>query len=121
MFDEMSIRENIHFNQTFDCIDGFEDCGRLGRTRSIANHALVFMIRDLQRKWKQTVAYFFTHGSTKAEMTVQYLREVLDACQNAGLKVVATVCDNCWVLPKGNYSSDFIIKKLQQCMILPTS
>jgi hypothetical protein len=26
-------------------------------------------------------------------MTVQYLKEVLDACQNTGLKVVATVCD----------------------------
>jgi hypothetical protein len=27
------------------------------------------------------------------KMTVQYLNEVLDACQNTGLKVVATVCD----------------------------
>jgi hypothetical protein len=26
-------------------------------------------------------------------MTVQLLDEVLDACQNAGLRVVATVCD----------------------------
>jgi len=25
MFDEMSIRENLHFNQKFGCIDGFED------------------------------------------------------------------------------------------------
>jgi hypothetical protein len=39
------------------------------------------------------VAYYFTRGSTKAEVIVQYLKEVLDACQNAGLKVVATVCD----------------------------
>ncbi|PNF14733.1 hypothetical protein B7P43_G08923 [Cryptotermes secundus] len=129
MFDEMSIRENLHFNQKFDCIGGFEDCGSQGRTCSIANHALLFMIHDLLRKWKQPVAYYFTRGSTKAEMIVQYLKEVLDACQNAGLKVVATVCDmgannvmalNCWVLPEGNHSSDFAIKKLQQCMIHPT-
>ncbi|PNF39995.1 hypothetical protein B7P43_G15587, partial [Cryptotermes secundus] len=93
MFDEMSIRENLHFNQKFDCIEGFEDCGSQGRTCSIANHALLFMIRGLRRKWKQPVAYYFTRGSTKAEMVVQYLKEVLDACQNAGLKVVATVCD----------------------------
>jgi hypothetical protein len=26
-------------------------------------------------------------------MIVQYLNEVLDTCQNAGLKMVATVCD----------------------------
>ncbi|XP_023719162.1 uncharacterized protein LOC111870825 [Cryptotermes secundus] len=45
MFDEMSIRENLHFNQKFDCIEGFEDCGSQGRTCSIANHALLFMIR----------------------------------------------------------------------------
>ncbi|PNF31489.1 hypothetical protein B7P43_G00752 [Cryptotermes secundus] len=89
MFDEMSIRENLHFNQKFDCIEGFEVCGSQGRTCSIANHALLFMIHDLQRKWKKPVAYYFTHGSREAEMIVQYLKEVLDACQ----KVVATVCD----------------------------
>jgi hypothetical protein len=38
------------------------------------------MIRGLRRKWKQPVA-------------VQYLRQILDTCQNAGLKFVATVCD----------------------------
>jgi hypothetical protein len=27
MFDEMSIRENVLFNQKFDCIEGFEDLG----------------------------------------------------------------------------------------------
>jgi hypothetical protein len=27
MFDEMSIKENLHFNQKFECIEGFEDHG----------------------------------------------------------------------------------------------
>jgi hypothetical protein len=39
------------------------------------------------------VSYCFTCGNTKAEVTVQYLKEVLDACQNAGLTVVTTVYD----------------------------
>jgi hypothetical protein len=39
------------------------------------------------------VAYYFTHRNTKAKVIVQYSNEVLDTCQNAGLKVVATVCD----------------------------
>jgi hypothetical protein len=39
------------------------------------------------------VAYYLSRGSTKAEMLVQFLREVLDACQNVGLHVVATVYD----------------------------
>jgi hypothetical protein len=93
LFDEMSIRETVRFNQKFDCIEGFEDLGSQGRTCNIANHALLFMVRGLHRKWKQPVAYYLSRGSTKAEMLVQFLREVLGTCQNVGLHVVATVCD----------------------------
>jgi len=93
MFDEMSIREHLHFNQKIDCIEGFEDLGRHGRTSNTANHALVFMLRGLCKRWKQPVAYYLTRGSTKGEMLANFLEEVLDACHNAGLVVVTTVCD----------------------------
>ena len=83
LFDEMSIRENVWFNQKFDCIEGYEDT---------ANHAQLFMVHGLHWKWKQPVAYYLSRGSTKAEMLMQFLKEVLDACQNVGLHVVATVC-----------------------------
>jgi hypothetical protein len=91
--DEMSIRENLHYSQKFDCIEGFEDLGRQGKKSKIANHTLVFMVCGLRRKWKQPVAYYFIRGSIKAEVIKKLLKEVLDACQNAGLRVVATVCD----------------------------
>ena len=83
----------MHFNQKIDCIEGFEDLGRHGRTSNNANHALVFMLRGLRKRWKQPVAYYLTHGSTEGHMLVDFLMEVLDACHNAGLVVVATVCD----------------------------
>jgi hypothetical protein len=86
----MSIRENVRFNQKLDCIKGFEDYGR-ERTCNIANHALLFMARDLHGKRKQPVAYYFIRGSTKAGLLKKFL-EVLGACQNAGLHVVATIC-----------------------------
>jgi hypothetical protein len=89
----MSIRENVLYNQKFDCIEGFEDLGSQGRTRNIENHALLFMICGLHRKWKQQVAYCLSCGSTKSEMIMQFFKEILDACQNVGLRVVATVCD----------------------------
>jgi len=38
-------------------------------------------------------AYCLSCENTKAKMLVQYLSDVLDACQNVGLHVVATVCD----------------------------
>ena len=41
----------------------------------------------------QPMAYYLSHGSTKAEMLVQFFKEVLGACQNVGLHVVAIVCD----------------------------
>jgi hypothetical protein len=40
-----------------------------------------------------TSSYYLIQGSTKGEMLVNFLMEVLDDCQNAGLEVVATVCD----------------------------
>ena len=93
MFDEMSIREHLHFNQKTGCIDGYEDLGRHGRTSNIANHALVFMLRGLRKRWKQPVAYYLTCGSTNGDMLVDFLKEVLGACHTVGLVVVATVCD----------------------------
>jgi hypothetical protein len=88
MFDEMSIRENLHYNQKFHCVEGFEELGRQGRTSKISNYALGFMVRGLHRKWNQPVAYYFSRESTKAEMIVELLGEVLDACQSAGLRDV---------------------------------
>jgi hypothetical protein len=46
MYDEMSIRENLHCNQKFECIEGFEDLGSHGRTSSIADHALAFYTKS---------------------------------------------------------------------------
>ena len=37
LFDEMSVRENVWFNQKFDCIEGYEDLGSQGKTCNIAN------------------------------------------------------------------------------------
>jgi hypothetical protein len=67
------------------------DLGSQGRTCNIANRALLFMVRGLHRKWKQPVAYYLSCGSTKAEILVQFLREVLGACQNVGMHLVASL------------------------------
>jgi hypothetical protein len=47
MSDEMSIKENLHFSQKFDYIEGFENCGSWGRIHDIASDALVFTICGL--------------------------------------------------------------------------
>ena len=93
MFHEMSIKENLHFNQKCGCIEGFEDLGSHSRTSSIANHALVFVLLGLHKKWKQPVACYLIHRSTKAEMLINFLMEVFGASHNVGLDVVAIMGD----------------------------
>jgi hypothetical protein len=73
MFYEMSIRENVDYNQKVGCIEGFEDLGSHSRTSSIANRALAFMLCGLRKKWMQPVAYYLIHGSSKGEMLVNFL------------------------------------------------
>ena len=130
MLDEMSFTENLHFSQKFDCIDVCEDLGSQGRTSNNANHALFFMLRGLRKRWKQPVAYYLVHGSTKCEMLINLLKEVLDVCHDAGLEVVATMCDmganNVKALKllrvlKRHLFSGFMIKKLQLYLVLPIS
>jgi hypothetical protein len=62
-------------------------------TSNIANQGLVFMLHDICKKWKQPVAFYLIWGSTNCETLVIFLMEVLDACHNAVLIVVATVFD----------------------------
>jgi hypothetical protein len=43
--------------------------------------------------WKQPVAYYMICGSTESDVRVNFLMEVLDTCQNAGLDIIDTVCN----------------------------
>jgi hypothetical protein len=51
------------------------------------------MVCGLYRNWKQPDNYYFSRASTKANLLVRFLNEDLGAYQNAGLHVVATICD----------------------------
>jgi hypothetical protein len=89
----MKCQRQLAFQPEVGLIEGFEDRGKHGRTHHLANHALVFMLRGLRKKWKQPVAYYLIHGSTNGLLLATFLEDVLDACHDAGLEVVATVCD----------------------------
>ena len=39
------------------------------------------------------MVYYLSCRGSKADVLTQFLNEVLGACQNVGLHVVATVCD----------------------------
>ncbi|XP_052745845.1 uncharacterized protein LOC128199640 [Bicyclus anynana] len=64
IFDEMSLKTNVTYNERKDTITGFVTNGT--ETKPLyANHAQVFMIRGLHRNYKQPVSYTFSAGATK--------------------------------------------------------
>ena len=102
------------------CIQGlFEDLGSHGRTSCIANHALVFMLRGLHKKWKESVAFYLIHGRIKGEMLVNFCKLVPLCVTRVG---TVSRSWNIWVfLKKSHFSSCFKIKKMHTYLILPIS
>ena len=93
VFDEMSIKQSLVYNEGTDSVEGFEDFGNLGQTRYIANHATAFMVRGLASKWKQPVGYFLSSGPIKAKILQSLTQQCIDKVDQTGLNVVALVCD----------------------------
>ncbi|CAH1993713.1 unnamed protein product [Acanthoscelides obtectus] len=94
MFDEMSLDPHIHLNVATKEFEGFETNDDEQRNAVIADHALVFMVRGLVKNWKQPLAYTFCRSSTKSVILVRLLTKIITRCQQAGLKVICTICGN---------------------------
>lgn len=75
MFDEVCLSSGLHYNSTTDQIDGFVENDKF-RSQEYADHALVFMVRGIKKKFKQPVAYTFCQGATKQYQLACQLKEV---------------------------------------------
>ena len=93
LFDEMAIKEGLQYNQDGDFIEGFEDLGGFVQGKSSADHAAVFMIRGLQSKWKQPIAYFLVSGQIKPSTLQVLTHACITKIEKTGLRVHAFVCD----------------------------
>ncbi|KAF0746755.1 THAP-type domain-containing protein [Aphis craccivora] len=91
LFDEMSLESNLQYCCT-GSISGFEDNG-VSRTQNFADHALVFMIRGVIKKYKQPISCTFCKSTTSSHDLANQIRNVLKAVQSTGLKIVATISD----------------------------
>lgn len=63
------------------------------RKETFANHAMVFMIKRIFKSWKQPICYYLTDGGVKANELASEITKVIGKCQEIGLRIVATVCD----------------------------
>lgn len=93
MFDEMSLMPHLKYEESKKRILGFEDFGDGERNLKIADHALVFMVRGIRRKFKQPVCFTFCENATSTPNLCRLLKKVVKAVTDANLKIVATVCD----------------------------
>ena len=73
VFDDM----NIKHNEKCNTVEGFEDFGFIGQTKYIANHAIVFVVRGLDSKWKQPLSYFLSSGPIKSTILKSLTKECI--------------------------------------------
>ena len=92
MMDEMAVKKGLRYCKMRDVVVGFEDDGQ-ERTSTMTNSALVFMVRGLFTKWKQSVCFYLTSNSLQADAVRQYMFDVLHAVASLGLFVRVIVSD----------------------------
>jgi hypothetical protein len=84
----MAIDPHLAFNGKE--FEGFEDLGDTS-TSTIADHAHVFMLRGINGKWKQPIAYTFSKSSTKTIDLVRILKAIIKECTEIGFKILAAI------------------------------
>ncbi len=92
-FDAMSVKESLHFDSASDSIFGREDFGEHGASKKQANHALVFMVKGLLKKWKTVFGRFFYAGGLSTIKLRDLYETAIKKIQETGFKVMFTVCD----------------------------
>lgn len=122
MWDEVSLKLHVQYCSQKDKVIGLEDWG-INRTTRYADHALVFMLRGVKSGWKIPFTYNFCASQTTAGQLTVCIKEVVRAVKEAGLTVVASVCDqgtsNQKVIRNFQIETDRIReeKQLETCML----
>lgn len=94
MFDEMALKKRLIYDIATDKVVGYVDIGSdEGRTQEIADHALVFMLQGIRKKFKQPIAHYFVKGTVSSQTLALLIKNVIRTVRAAGYTVIATVCD----------------------------
>ena len=82
----------LNYNIKKDKIFGFKNCGERVE-QDLADHAMVFMVRGLKKKWKQPIAYYFSEAGMNTADIARNIKLIIRSLHSIGLQVLATVCD----------------------------
>jgi len=93
IFDEIALSASLQYMAQEGNIVGFEDLGENNISNNFADKALVFMVRGCRKKFKQPVAFYLTSSGMTSILLSEIIKNVIEAVQSTGLKVISTVCD----------------------------
>lgn len=103
LFDGIALKKRLSYNPYIRTVDGYEDYG---------HDAMVLMLQGVGPKtWKQRIAYYFVTGTTPTIRSKDILPYAIEAVDETGLNVVATICDQsatngeCHCFPEGGNQS----------------
>lgn len=85
-WDEVSLKEHLDYCTTQDNIEGFVELAS-PRKPIFATHALTFMIRGINVLFKQSAAYFYTHGLCSFEL-VELVKLMIEALSTTGMSIL---------------------------------
>ncbi|XP_033502419.2 uncharacterized protein LOC117269502 [Epinephelus lanceolatus] len=91
--DKMSIKEAVHYNESADKVEGFEDLGKGQRSPYVANYASAFMVKGLFKEWKQLFGYCFSSGPIPHDRLQSLLFEGIRELRSAGMECLVFICD----------------------------
>lgn len=91
LLDEMTIKNNLQYDEKTDKIYGYEDYQEFGRTSKPAKHALVFMLSGINKQWKQATAHFY--GTADKYLLHDIILKLLNSLVIKRIDVVAINCD----------------------------
>ncbi len=86
----VNLRAALYYNKKQDFIEGFEYAGDR-RRKAFTDHATVFMLRGIHKKWKELITYFFVESCMSCNLLVKNIKIIIRCCTAIGLKIVATV------------------------------
>ncbi|GFN87068.1 THAP domain-containing protein 9 [Plakobranchus ocellatus] len=91
LVDEIPTKKYLNYDPTYDAAEELKGFGSLGKTGQFSDHALVFILRGLTKKWKQPIAYYLSSGPSKVH-ELQVIESVLQA-QALGLTPKIVIWD----------------------------
>lgn len=93
VFYVISLKSGLYYDISNDKMQGYEDLGEYGRSREIAQYAMVFMARGLASNWKQTLGYLFFRKSIKSEILQKIILDCLSKLKESGFLPKFVICD----------------------------